>query len=57
MDPVQGTDAIREAYRDSLAMHPTIDVQTLGVNRAGDSRHAAREMGFARDRAGRRPDP
>jgi uncharacterized protein (TIGR02246 family) len=34
--PVQGTDAIREAYRDSLAMHPTIDVQTLGVNRAGD---------------------
>lgn len=33
---VQGTDAIREAYRDSLAMRPTIDVQTLGVNRAGD---------------------
>jgi uncharacterized protein (TIGR02246 family) len=34
--PVQGTDAIREAYRDSLAIRPTIDVQTLGVNRAGD---------------------
>ena len=34
--PVQGIDAIREAYRGFLAMRPTIDVQTLGVNRAGD---------------------
>ena len=33
---VQGTGAIREAYRDALATRPTIDVQTLGVNRAGD---------------------
>lgn len=33
---VRGTDAIREAYRDYLAMRPTIDVQTLGVHRAGD---------------------
>jgi uncharacterized protein (TIGR02246 family) len=33
---VQGTDAIREAYRGILAMRPTIEVQTLGVNRAGD---------------------
>jgi uncharacterized protein (TIGR02246 family) len=34
--PVQGRDAIREAYRGILAMRPTIDVQTLGVNCAGD---------------------
>ena len=34
--PVQGTDAIREAYRGFLAMRPTIDLQTLGVNRTGD---------------------
>ncbi len=34
--PVQGRDAIREAYRAILAMRPTIDVQTLGVNCAGD---------------------
>jgi uncharacterized protein (TIGR02246 family) len=34
--PVQGTDAIRAAYRVSLSVRPTIDVQTLGVNRAGD---------------------
>jgi taurine dehydrogenase small subunit len=34
--PVQGTDAIREAYRGFFAMRPTIEVQTLGVNRAGD---------------------
>ena len=34
--PVQGTDAIREAYRGFLAMRPTIDLQTLGVNCAGD---------------------
>jgi uncharacterized protein (TIGR02246 family) len=33
---VQGTDAIREAYRDALAMRPTIDLRTLGVNRAGE---------------------
>lgn len=34
--PVHGADAIREAYRGFLAMLPTIEVQTLGVNRAGD---------------------
>ncbi len=34
--PVQGTGAIREAYRHALAMRPIIDVQTLGVNRTGD---------------------
>jgi uncharacterized protein (TIGR02246 family) len=34
--PVQGTEAIREAYRGIFAMRPTIDLQTLGVNRAGD---------------------
>jgi ketosteroid isomerase-like protein len=34
--PVQGTDAIREAYRGVLAIRPTIELQTLGVNRAGD---------------------
>jgi uncharacterized protein (TIGR02246 family) len=34
--PVQGTDAIREAYRGFLAMRPTIDLQTLGVHRAGE---------------------
>jgi ketosteroid isomerase-like protein len=34
--PVQGTDAIREAYRGFLAIRPTIHLQTLGVNRAGD---------------------
>jgi uncharacterized protein (TIGR02246 family) len=34
--PVEGTAAIREAYRGLLAMSPTIDLRTLGVNRAGD---------------------
>jgi uncharacterized protein (TIGR02246 family) len=34
--PVQGIDAIREAYRGFLAMLPTITLQTLGVNRTGD---------------------
>ena len=34
--PVQGTDAIREQYRGSLARHPSIDLQTLGVNLAGN---------------------
>jgi uncharacterized protein (TIGR02246 family) len=34
--PVQGRDAIREAYRSVLAMRPTIDLETLAVNRAGD---------------------
>ena len=33
---VQGTDAIREAYRGLLTMRPTIDLRTLAVNRAGD---------------------
>ena len=34
--PVQGTDAIREQYRGALAMHPSIDLQTLDVNLAGN---------------------
>jgi len=34
--PVEGDDAIREAYRGFLAMRPTINLQTLGMNRAGD---------------------
>jgi uncharacterized protein (TIGR02246 family) len=34
--PVEGTDAIREWYRHVLATRPTIAVQTLGMNRAGD---------------------
>jgi ketosteroid isomerase-like protein len=34
--PVRGIDAIREAYRGFFAMRPTIEVQTLGVNRVGD---------------------
>ena len=34
--PAQGTVAIREAYRGYFAMLPTIDLRTLGVNRAGD---------------------
>jgi len=32
----RGLDAIRERYRGVLAMHPSIDVQTLGVNLAGN---------------------
>jgi len=34
--PVQGRAAIREAYRDILAMRPTIELHTLGVHCAGD---------------------
>jgi len=34
--PVQGTDAIREAYRHSFSVRPTIELQTLGANLAGD---------------------
>jgi uncharacterized protein (TIGR02246 family) len=34
--PVQGRDAIREVYRHSLAIRPSIDIRTLGVNRVGD---------------------
>jgi len=33
---VQGTDAIREQYRGALARHASIDLQTLGVNLAGN---------------------
>jgi uncharacterized protein (TIGR02246 family) len=33
---VQGTDAIRDRYRGALAMHPSIDVQTLSVTLAGN---------------------
>ncbi len=32
----RGTDASREAYRAALAGRPTIDLQTLGVDRAGN---------------------
>jgi uncharacterized protein (TIGR02246 family) len=34
--PVQGTAAIREVYRGILAVRPTLELQTLGVTRAGD---------------------
>ena len=34
--PAHGTDAIRERYRGVLAMHPSIDLQTLSVNLAGN---------------------
>jgi len=34
--PVQGTAAIREVYRGILAMHPTLELRTVGVTRAGD---------------------
>lgn len=34
--PVHGADAIRERYRVALATHPSIDVQTLSVNLAGN---------------------
>jgi uncharacterized protein (TIGR02246 family) len=34
--PVHGTAGIREAYRGALAMRPSIELHTLGVNRAGD---------------------
>jgi len=33
--PVQGSDAIRDRYRVAFAARPSIDVQTLGVARAG----------------------
>ena len=33
---VEGIDAIREVYRGILAMRPTMDLETLAVNRAGD---------------------
>jgi uncharacterized protein (TIGR02246 family) len=32
----QGLDAIREAYRGYFAMRPRIELQTLGVHRAGE---------------------
>ena len=34
--PVQGTAAIREIYRGIFALRPTLELQTLGVTRAGD---------------------
>jgi uncharacterized protein (TIGR02246 family) len=34
--PVQGLDAIRDAYRGFLAGSPAIELETLGVHRAGD---------------------
>ena len=34
--PAQGRAAIREVYRGILAMHPTLELRTLGVTRAGD---------------------
>ena len=33
--PLQGADAIRDRYRIALARHPSIEVETLSVNRAG----------------------
>ena len=33
---VQGTDAIRETCRGVLAIRPTINFRTLGVNRVGN---------------------
>lgn len=34
--PVQGTADIREMYRGILAAHPTLELRTLRVTRAGD---------------------
>ncbi len=34
--PVQGTAAILELYRGVFAVRPTLELQTLGVTRAGD---------------------
>jgi uncharacterized protein (TIGR02246 family) len=34
--PVRGKDAIREAYRGFLAMRPTMELHTLGINRVGE---------------------
>ena len=34
--PAQGVDAIRELLRGFLALRPTIEMKTLGVNRAGN---------------------
>jgi len=34
--PVEGADAIREAYRSVLDTHPAIELRTLAVYRAGD---------------------
>ncbi len=34
--PAQGTAAIRELYRGILAVCPTLELQMLGVTRAGD---------------------
>jgi ketosteroid isomerase-like protein len=33
---VEGTDGIREVYRGILAMRPTMELETLAVNRAGE---------------------
>jgi len=33
--PAQGTGAIRERYRRTLATHPSIELHTVGVHRAG----------------------
>jgi ketosteroid isomerase-like protein len=33
---VEGTAAIRDVYRSILALRPTLELQTLGVTRAGD---------------------
>ena len=34
--PVQGTAAIREVYRRSLSIQPTISLETLGMNLSGN---------------------
>lgn len=35
-EPVQGRARIRKVYRAILAVRPTLELQTLGVTRAGD---------------------
>ena len=34
--PVRGTAEIREVYRGILALHPTLELRTMGVTLAGD---------------------
>src|ERR1700676_182762 len=55
--PVRGTDAIREAYR-LLSRHASDHRRAdAGREPCRRSRHAAREMELACDRAGWRPNP
>ncbi len=48
--PARGSDAIREAYRRVLASRPTMELETLAVNKVGDlamlhGRWTLREIG------------